>query len=665
MDVTDYAPFKSGKGYTMKRQLVYDPEDSNRGVVWKNVLFKVNQILQYYAQGAGVQGSYGGMSSKKKKDRKVYLDGLQLVTALPRLQQLAPNYTSGNGGEFIEAFLSTVKGVRDEMVQDGKKLVAHGDIVFDALCFLFERGTPVSYLDTDSGCVFGTIVTNWLYAKGFGLSFNVTGSIMKSDGQNFYQESVNTSIPAFSGLVKIDTLPIQQLNRQVHTALTARGKSFAEIAIGAHFKQYTGVLLTPTAFGYMKFRATGRVMIDTATFNRMNPNSTTFVSAQATLLRQQQQNQLLYQQQQQQGTAAAAGTKELKESQYWMTYPTLPGFSLFLKKWGEFLIEGLSDIVFDDLSFVQLVLPEDKKRMIKALVEEHQLYGGGGEAYKHNQKKKGDGGDKELVPRYHSDLNNLRKQPDLISQKGGGCIFLLHGSPGVGKTLTAEAVSEHLHIPLYQVTVGELGTEPLQLEKSLSNLLELAALWNASLLLDEADIFLERRSRNDILRNAMVGIFLRLLEYHQGVLFLTTNRVDCLDDAFSSRISVALYYPPLDKNARIEVWKNFLLASPHRNAQKASRAKSKRREKRSQTSSDRTAAEEEQFDFEELSKFHLNGRQIRSCVQMARALANSEGKMLAQIHLVQTVELSLEFNEQFRNMQKILAKNDEDSADDL
>ena len=34
-------------------------------------------------------------------------------------------------------------------------------------------------------------------------------------------------------------------------------------------------------------------------------------------------------------------------------------------------------------------------------------------------------------------------------------------------------------------------------------------------LIDEADIFLERRSDNDIVRNAMVGIFLRLLEYHQ------------------------------------------------------------------------------------------------------------------------------------------------------
>lgn len=48
--------------------------------------------------------------------------------------------------------------------------------------------------------------------------------------------------------------------------------------------------------------------------------------------------------------------------------------------------------------------------------------------------------------------------------------------------------------------------------------------WGAVLLLDEADVYLERRSINDLMRNSLVSIFLRLLEYFQGILFLTTNR---------------------------------------------------------------------------------------------------------------------------------------------
>ena len=91
--------------------------------------------------------------------------------------------------------------------------------------------------------------------------------------------------------------------------------------------------------------------------------------------------------------------------------------------------------------------------------------------------------------------------------------------------------------------MGELGTDPRQLESSLREILDVATAWDAVIGLDEADVFLEARDEHDIVRNAMVGVFLRLLEYHQGVLFLTTNRVKNIDSAFYSRISVALQYP--------------------------------------------------------------------------------------------------------------------------
>jgi hypothetical protein len=54
------------------------------------------------------------------------------------------------------------------------------------------------------------------------------------------------------------------------------------------------------------------------------------------------------------------------------------------------------------------------------------------------------------------------------------------------------------------------------MEKKLQTVLEIATNWEAVILIDEADIFLEARNDNDIVRNAMVGVFLRLLEYHQG-----------------------------------------------------------------------------------------------------------------------------------------------------
>lgn len=95
--------------------------------------------------------------------------------------------------------------------------------------------------------------------------------------------------------------------------------------------------------------------------------------------------------------------------------------------------------------------------------------------------------------------------------------------------------------------MGELGVTPTELESNLKDILELATVWNALVLMDEADIFLERRGQKEIVRNAMVGVIMRLIEYYQGVLFLTSNRVACFDEAFYSRITVALKYDPLTR----------------------------------------------------------------------------------------------------------------------
>jgi hypothetical protein len=53
-------------------------------------------------------------------------------------------------------------------------------------------------------------------------------------------------------------------------------------------------------------------------------------------------------------------------------------------------------------------------------------------------------------------------------------------------------------------------------------------------------------------------VFLRSLEYFRGILFLTTNRVGSFDDAFISRIHVALHYKRLNDDYRAKIWeKNF------------------------------------------------------------------------------------------------------------
>lgn len=117
--------------------------------------------------------------------------------------------------------------------------------------------------------------------------------------------------------------------------------------------------------------------------------------------------------------------------------------------------------------------------------------------------------------------------------------------PGVGKTLTSKSVADEMRVPLFLMSAGDLGYYPRRVETKLQNILEICTRWNAVLLPEEADVFLEQRSLHELERNKLVSIFLRVLEYYEGTMFLTTNRVQTFDPAFQLRIHIPIDYPEL------------------------------------------------------------------------------------------------------------------------
>ena len=173
------------------------------------------------------------------------------------------------------------------------------------------------------------------------------------------------------------------------------------------------------------------------------------------------------------------------------------------------------------------------------------------------------------------------------------------------------------------VSVGELGTNPGQLETELNKILDVAHSWGAVLLLDEADVFLEARQPQDVGRNALVSVFLRMLEYFQGILFLTTNRVETFDLAFQSRIHVALRYGELTGPAKKSVWKTFL-------------------DKVRALDGVETATFTED-DYDRLSRRNMNGRQIKNAVRTAQALALNEKKRLNMDHIIKVLDVGETF----------------------
>ncbi|UKZ77743.1 hypothetical protein TrVFT333_005468 [Trichoderma virens FT-333] len=208
------------------------------------------------------------------------------------------------------------------------------------------------------------------------------------------------------------------------------------------------------------------------------------------------------------------------------------GFVLRSRKWAKLDLKYLSPVSEgskEQTAFDQLVLPKQHKDIVYCLVDQH---------FRNKEARVGD-----------------NEEVDIIRGKGKGLILLLHGSPGVGKTTTAEGVAERFNKPLFQITCGDLGATASEVEAALERNFSLANRWGCILLLDEADVFLAQRSPKNFVRNGLVAVFLRVLEYYAGILFLTTNRIGDFDEAFTSRIHISLYYPPLDKTSTREIFR--------------------------------------------------------------------------------------------------------------
>ncbi|KAI8947806.1 hypothetical protein F4801DRAFT_559359 [Xylaria longipes] len=312
-------------------------------------------------------------------------------------------------------------------------------------------------------------------------------------------------------------------------------------------------------------------------------------------------------------------TSELSEHQYMLCMSHMFGFILKDRTYDLLDVGCLSDVKIVGNAIDKLVMrPEANKDTIKAIVKTYV-----------------DNGQPGVF------------SADFIQGKGEGQIFLLHGPPGTGKTLTAESVAEYTRRPLLCITAADLGHEPIELEKNLLRFFTDAQNWDAIVLLDEADVYLERRSTNDLRRNSIVSIFLRAMDYFQGILFLTTNRVGHFDEAFISRIHVSIGYERLDEKARGQIWENLFrkLKENHKNGGPEIRYEYE--------------AKEYVKKSEEVKKLQWNGREIRNAFQTAVALATFEANTAKQkgisderripevkeSHLTQVVNMSAAFKD--------------------
>ncbi|KXX74376.1 ATP-dependent zinc metalloprotease YME1, partial [Madurella mycetomatis] len=433
----------------------------------------------------------------------------------------------------IQAALQAISEDFAKDEENIQSLLSSGRITFDTLWAIVPPNEPVYTLDSLSEpCVYRAVNSGvWKNHDG-SVVFYILGRMVDSDGKSLgWTRSKTLEIPIFTGEKTITDLPVYPLrfheeSAQMRQKLIERGRRRIRLQQQG-FYEYSGsgVRETETPLGLTRkekfnvgasfriflthhilidIQCRGRIVIDPAAFSEIEPENGFVPEIRHAISKDQL----------------------LRDDELVAMPSVVYGFSLTQKTWGAFAVSRITKIEWNTSVWDSLVLPDTSKRLVRTLVKSHISHGAGFD--------------------------------DFVRGKGRGLVGLLAGPPGVGKTLTAEAVAETVQRPLYMLSSGELGSDPDSIDQRLQTVFRLAQTWKAVLLLDEADVFMAKRTDLDLTRNAIVSIFLRQLEYYQGILILTTNRVEEIDDAFRSRIHFQLSFPELDSVARRAIWRGFL-----------------------------------------------------------------------------------------------------------
>ncbi|KAK5936733.1 hypothetical protein PMZ80_010996 [Knufia obscura] len=493
-----------------------------------------------------------------------------------------------------------------------QSLLNNNEIAYDLLWTIFKPNSEIFTTCAGTGvarcvrCNFGEEKKRTNGTK----YFHVEGRYLDFDGETFGEATAVLAIEEFRGAKQINLLPTYPLayhrrSAELKTQLIKRGRAFVSL-LGVHHRTYEGKAFYVNKDGHIITTSVkkSRIMVDPSFFRKRNPNykranvepSPDSEASDVFSLSSFLGGINVSGEEEAPLQAVGKDPETLQEQDLLICNPTVYGFSLDLKMWLQFAVTYIRNIVWDESSFDRLAIPAGNKKAVQALCEAHL------------------GRNSDLV------------FEDFVAGKGQGLITLLHGPPGVGKTLTAETISEHLHRPFYTISAGDLGTNPNDLEQNLSEIFELSSHWKATLLLDEADVFVERRSTSDIHRNALVCIFLRKLEYYDGIMFLTTNRVQTIDEAFASRIHMPLRYNELNESARKKVWTGHLTKAVTKHG----------------------GARCSVDDLDRLARKKLNGREITNVTSTALAMAAFDGTVLRVSYLEQAMELSKQFQSDFK-----------------
>ncbi len=175
---------------------------------------------------------------------------------------------------------------------------------------------------------------------------------------------------------------------------------------------------------------------------------------------------------------------------------------------------------------------------------------------------------KELSLRYrHREV--VHGEWGLAEFPSPGLVSLFSGVSGTGKTTAAEIIAGDLGLDMFKIDLSTVVSKYIgETEKNLEAIFAAAAAGNLVLLFDEADALFGKRSEvsdaRDRYANVEVAYLLQRLETFEGLVVMTTNLQNNIDQAFMRRVHVNVDFPLPDVEDRKKIWSRCLAGAPTR-----------------------------------------------------------------------------------------------------
>lgn len=469
--------------------------------------------------------------------------------------------------------LEVVEAESKQSVKQLEELLSNNQISFDLLEYYFEEGQRYIYnqgllqnsLDVERPIILVVLKSASFLddRKALFLEFEH----LEWDGVRFEKCTLDDDLFAFEGTRAPSSLFLQPVTDEALAKVTERGRLYLSYSRVCCAEYYDDTPVRSVFNGNSNPRMR-RVMVDPVGYYRAfqgyNPHLRVPLPDNA--------------------------EKNIACLPYW-----IGGYDLEVKQWRTFNVWDLKPVEYDQGAWSKLILDEDTKDLIRALVDNSGCSVGG------------------LRP----------------AQFNKGQTVLLKGPSGTGRMTTVHAVCDLLKRPLLTLTITahDLVYDLANLVSDIALRLSFAATWNAVIVVKDVDRFLESKDPG---HRDRINTLLRQFESDDCISFWVSS---ACDEGLLTRFSAVVNCSELDAAARRRLWLNhFGLNDPDTITWNSDR-----------TLIGSSIVDQKEMDhslllrdIEKLSRHQLNARMIDNIVRSARALAASNGEHLS-IHHVKVV----------------------------